>query len=52
MSYAGQEGSGNPDTDRAHLQNEAPVQVDADAPATPTESEGDEPGTDADAARS
>ncbi|WP_100813421.1 hypothetical protein [Microbacterium lacus] len=47
----GQDGSGNPDTDRAYLQDEPPVQVDPDAPTAPAETDGDEPGTDADAAR-
>ncbi|WP_157813859.1 MULTISPECIES: hypothetical protein [unclassified Microbacterium] len=44
--------SGNPDTDRAYLQDVPPVHVDPDAPATPADTSGDEPGTDADAARS
>lgn len=48
----GQDGSGNPDTDRAYLQDEPPVQVDPDAPVEPAAGPGDEPGTDADAARS
>lgn len=47
----GQDGSGNPDTDRAYLQDESPVQVDPDAPVAPSDGPGDEPGTDADAAR-
>ncbi len=48
----GQDGSGNPDTDRAYLQDEPPVQVDPDAPVAPADGTGDEPGTNADAARS
>lgn len=46
----GDAGSGNPDTDRAYLQDQAPTQVDGDARER-VEAPGEEPGTDADAAR-
>ena len=52
----GQDGSGNPNTNRAYLQDEPPVQVDPDASTEPadasTDEAGDEPGDNADAARS
>ena len=50
-SGLGEEGSGNPDTDRAYLLDQAPAQVDEDAAARNAEAAGDEPGSDADAAR-
>lgn len=47
----GDAGSGNPDTDRAYLQDQAPAQVDGEAPEQASDA-GDEPGSNADAARS